>query len=218
MKQPTPFRYPKWKHVRRLNPKKYRSYKSYKPYLRDEFDRKCVYCRLPDGLGGTFGVDHYKPTAKFPELTTNYSNLFYACGNCNSRKTDYWPSKVEGERGIFIPNPCHHVMASHLWFEGFEVQPRDAAGQHTEQLLQLNDDELVLFREFIERGIERAWVEARKISQTLKEIAGELKRCADETRTDVLTGASAKLRDELEKIREDLVRLTGDAQTALPTR
>jgi hypothetical protein len=38
------FIYPHHPHVRRHSPRGYRDYRSYKPWLRDEFDFRCVYC------------------------------------------------------------------------------------------------------------------------------------------------------------------------------
>src|SRR6185436_7481648 len=44
--------------------------------------RKCVYCRIADGFKGYegFGVDHYLPRSKFPDLVVAWSNLFYGRG------------------------------------------------------------------------------------------------------------------------------------------
>ncbi len=40
----TPFRYPDGPHQRRHGPRGYASYESYRPWLRDEFAFRCVYC------------------------------------------------------------------------------------------------------------------------------------------------------------------------------
>lgn len=217
MMLPTPFRYPKQKHVRRQKPKQYKSNSSFKPYLRDEFEGKCVYCRLPDDMKGTFGVDHYKPMVKFEkeELAMVYSNLFYSCNNCNSRKGDYWPTRAELDKGIFIPNPCDYTMATHLWFQGVEVQARDDAGRYTERLLQLNDNELVLYRDFVVRAIRRAWAEAREINGALTRIKKKLGR-GGVTKKNELKQGTEQLRYELELVRADLIRLTGDPKVRLP--
>jgi hypothetical protein len=50
----TVFDYPSLPHARRHGPQGYADYKHYKPWLRDEFSFRCVYCLcretwLPDG-------------------------------------------------------------------------------------------------------------------------------------------------------------------------
>ncbi len=40
------FAYPPTDHVRRHGPRGYENYENYKPFLRDEFDYRCVYCLL----------------------------------------------------------------------------------------------------------------------------------------------------------------------------
>ena len=86
-----PFSYPDSQHLRTQKPDRFSDYKRYKPFLRIEFERKCVYCRLPDGVKGeeAFGVDHYRPVSKFPGLDCAYENLFYTCNTCNWRKGDF---------------------------------------------------------------------------------------------------------------------------------
>jgi len=36
--------YPRHLHIRRHSPRGYRTYRAYKPWLRDEFAFRCVYC------------------------------------------------------------------------------------------------------------------------------------------------------------------------------
>jgi hypothetical protein len=107
-----------------------------------------VYCRQPDSSAPNlnFGVDHYKPASQFPELLTDYSNLYYCCGQCNSRKNDDWPD--DEEMGPFVVNPCEHVMFKHLRFDSDtgRMEPQSAYGVHTEVLLQLNGAALPQFR------------------------------------------------------------------------
>jgi hypothetical protein len=145
----TPFRYPKSLHQRTETPREYRRYKSYKPILRREFDRQCVYCRLSDGMKWTdsFGIDHYRPKARFPELSATYTNLFYCCNACNSRKGDFWPTRELDELGVFVPNPCDHVMWDHLRYREASVEARSDAGEFTLELLDINDREFVEYRE-----------------------------------------------------------------------
>ncbi|MFO8074264.1 MAG: HNH endonuclease [Polyangia bacterium] len=172
----TPFRYPKAKHTRREQPPQYQQYRTYKPFLRREFERKCIYCRLPDTLKGkdSFGVEHYRPKQHFPELEFDYDNLFYACNCCNSRKGAFWPTQDQLARGEFIPNPCDHVIFKHLRYSGAQVEPRTAAGELCWEVLDLNDEDSVAYREFVIGLIKSATIERGAWQQTLEEIDAEL--------------------------------------------
>lgn len=144
------FQYPKSKHRRQISPRKYRHYRSYKKTLQAEFSRVCVYCRQPDSSAPNlnFGVDHYRPKGipRFANLVCTYDNLYYCCGNCNSRKNDYWP--LDEKIGPFVVAPCEHEMAAHLRFNGTTgfVECRTVEGEHTAELLQLNDAATVKWR------------------------------------------------------------------------
>src|SRR5436309_202187 len=48
---PDPFAYPHEAHQRRHGPAGYTNYQSYKPWLRDEFAFRCVYCLFLQGFG-----------------------------------------------------------------------------------------------------------------------------------------------------------------------
>jgi len=131
-------------------PRKFVRYQSYKRWLQREFERACVYCRQPDSLAPNlnFGVDHYRPKSikRFANLVCDYKNLFYCCGNCNSRKGNDWP--IDELRGPYVANPCDHVMAEHIRFDSNsgKMIPRSEWGEHIAELLQLNDQVLVGFR------------------------------------------------------------------------
>ncbi|MBX7086174.1 MAG: HNH endonuclease [Leptospirales bacterium] len=140
------FLYPKWKHRRQLSPEHQSNYKGYKPFLQEEFACHCVYCRTPDTMKGydAFGVEHYLPKSTHPELELEYSNLYYACNSCNSLKGDLVPT-----RDLFIPNPCDHIMWDHLRCWQYHVEGRSQAGRFTIELLNLNNDERMMFRKAV---------------------------------------------------------------------
>ena len=90
MSLPTPFAYPPLPHERTHGPRGYTNYGEYKPWLRDEFSFRCVYCLKreawsPDGAG-PFSADHFLPASLHPDGVTDYENLVYACVRCNSFK------------------------------------------------------------------------------------------------------------------------------------
>ncbi len=175
----TVFQYPKSKIKRKLSPRQFKRYQSYKPYLQEEFSRVCVYCRQPDSSAPNlnFGVDHYRPKGipRFASLVCNYENLYYCCGNCNSRKSDDWP--VDENIGPFVVNPCDYEMASHLRFVAStgRVDSRTAYGKHTEELLQLNDDIRVQYRRYTLKIVSLFIIEIEKMERQLKALTTLLK-------------------------------------------
>ena len=105
------FRYPSSPHIRRHGPLGYRNYRSYKPWLRDEFDFRCVYCLwrerwCADG-DHAFGVDHLLPQTTHPDHIRAYDNLMYACNACNAFKQDI----------AFVVNPCEEGLGHHVEIE-----------------------------------------------------------------------------------------------------
>ena len=78
---------------RRHGPAGYENYQSYKQWLRDEHDFRCVYCLAREAWDATgpadattFGADHLQAKSNSPGLVTNYENLSYCCNRCNPRK------------------------------------------------------------------------------------------------------------------------------------
>ena len=86
------FQYPIAPLTRKHGPRGYVAYQSFNPWLRDEFEFRCVYCLsrerwFPDG-GSSFGIDHIVPQSVATHLVCVYENLVYACSNCNSFRQD----------------------------------------------------------------------------------------------------------------------------------
>lgn len=178
------FRYPKGKHRRREQPPEFKAYQSFKPYLRREFSRTCVFCRAHDGVEGDqqFAVEHYLPKEQHPALAADYSNLFYACARCNSFKGN-WPYLRRGKawvpiKGFLIPNPCKHVMAQHLWMDGgsLEVAAKSKDGEFTLDTLHLNERAAV-------RRKARALYQQLDVNRvrTRRKLTAIRKRLADKT-------------------------------------
>ena len=84
------FEYPGSPHIRRHGPDGYAAYESFRPWLRDEFDFRCVLClhreRWPTTSG--FEIDHLIPVSERQDLKCQYTNLLYVCRRCNNLKTD----------------------------------------------------------------------------------------------------------------------------------
>lgn len=85
------FDYPELRSERTHGPDGYLSYESFRPWLRDEFTFRCVYCLKRETWGqvtGEFELDHFEPQSLAPDRKFDYFNLVYACGRCNFVKLD----------------------------------------------------------------------------------------------------------------------------------
>jgi hypothetical protein len=119
-------------HVRRHGPSGYDDYRSYKPWLRDEFTFRCVFCLVRerwchDGSNG-FGVDHLIPKSVHPDLLCDYDNLLYVCNRCNSAK-----------RVSAVLDPCSVALGKHLRVvEDGSVVGLTREGEHIVDSFNLN--------------------------------------------------------------------------------
>lgn len=107
-KVPHPLRFPTKRHCRVHGPQGHQTYTAYKPWLRDEFQFRCVYCLTrelwsADGQN-RFSIDHVKPKSIHADLTCDYDNLVYACGRCNTLKSTK----------MGLPDPCETSLHEHL--------------------------------------------------------------------------------------------------------
>lgn len=126
---------------RTQQPPSYKNYRSYKPFLRIEFDHRCVYCGIreaEDGGSKKFHIDHYKPKKNFPFQSNNYSNLFYSCSDCNISKGDYWPNFFQTFLKQFILNPCDYDFEIHYDIAQFNWKGKTAAARWNIDKLRLN--------------------------------------------------------------------------------
>lgn len=139
------FQYPMTAHVRRHGPVGYDEYSSYKPWLRDEFTFRCVYCLIrerwyPDGANA-FGVDHFIPKSIRADLFCVYDNLLYVCNRCNSAK-----------QVTSVLNPCAVGLGEHLQvMEDGTLIALTKEGEHLIDALNLNYS---LAREYRRRKID----------------------------------------------------------------
>jgi hypothetical protein len=136
----SPFAYAQEPHKRKHGPAGYKNYQDYKPWLRDEFTFRCVYCLerelwYPD-RAASFSVDHVEPQSEVPQRVCDYTNLVYACMRCNSFKHD-----------IRLIDPTAVAFSKHLWVDqdglvrAVEVSGKPSReGKRIIQLLHLNED------------------------------------------------------------------------------
>ena len=112
------FAYSKSRRSRRHGPQGYLRYQSYKQWLRDEFEFRCVYClsreRWHQDGEAWFTVDHLQPKSVKPELECSYENLVYCCAQCNSYKSDdSLPDPLGTPYGIHLTIGADGVVVAH---------------------------------------------------------------------------------------------------------
>ena len=173
--------------VRCQTPPQFDYYADYRPFLRRDFRQMCAYCeRTEFRLGGEdfFEIDHFKPQRQFPELQTQYSNLYYVCGKCNRHKAGTWPSSSLTEQGFRFADPCREDMyLEHLSVEtsSGELRPLTNCGKYSCLQIRLNRPDL------------REWRRVRQIVsekvQQWESIASQLdlllNNQADDRRNDI---------------------------------
>jgi hypothetical protein len=121
-------------HVRKHGPAGYTDFTTYKPWLRDDFHFRCVYCLererwYPSGHAA-FSVEHVLPKGAPDNLALicAYENLVYACNRCNSVKQDH-----------LLLDPCATPLAEHLRVsDDGSISGLTAQGQRLVRLLGLN--------------------------------------------------------------------------------
>lgn len=140
---PFPFQYPARPHERQHGPRGYRTPESYRPWLRDEFAFRCVYCLRREQWDRSLSmeVEHFQPTSQSPEQHLTYDNLLYACPHCN---------RAKGSQAV--PSPERSFIEDHV-----EVQSDGTIVGHSSEArsiiekLRLNSAAMVHFR--------RMWLE-----------------------------------------------------------
>ena len=105
-----PFDYPPAPLARRHGPAGYADHSGNRPWLRDEFVFRCVYCLQREMWSRdrhrVFSVDHVVPQSAAPALTCVYSNLVYACLWYNSARQD-----------VPVIDPTDEAMGHHVAVE-----------------------------------------------------------------------------------------------------
>lgn len=157
---PAPFRYPAQPLVRRHGPAGYASYRSYRPWLRDEFSFRCVYCLVREQWGratASFDLEHFVPQVLAPERSTRYDNLLYACRSCNVRK---------GKRSVPDPSDALTAQSVRVYPDG-TLAGITADAERIIRVLCLNSAEYKRWRRIWIRIIELAEADDPELLQEL---------------------------------------------------
>ncbi len=146
----TPFDYPASRTLRRHGPNGYADYRSYRPWLRDEFTFRCVYCLKREQWGlvaGDFDLDHFQAQARSAgKDANNYDNLLYSCHTCNLRKG-----------GNELPDPCSGLTAdqARVHLDG-SLEARSDDAERIILILGLNSEKYKEFRLIWIRSVQLA--------------------------------------------------------------
>lgn len=136
---PQPFSYPSGPHVRRHGPAGWNEYGRYRPWLRDEFCFRCVYCLIRESwvdMRRGYQIDHFVPQKLRPDLKADYDNLLYLCPACNNLKG-----------ASLLPDPSVIALDSCLRFlKNGTVEALNEHGEIIVEVLQLDDPRLVDLR------------------------------------------------------------------------
>ncbi len=142
MNVPDPISYLAEPHRRKHGPAGYADYRDFKPWLRDEFVFRCVYCLFrerwyPNG-SAAFSIDHVVPRRVDPTLINDYNNFVYSCTRCNSIK-----------QARIIIDPTKTAFGEHLRVEKTgQLSALSDDGRFLIYALDLNDELLVKERLF----------------------------------------------------------------------
>jgi hypothetical protein len=98
-------------------------------------------------------------------------------------------------------------MFQHLRYKGASVEPHSQAGEHTKNLLMLNDEESLQYREFVLGVIAISEEKKRSVSETLIRIDAKLSTNPDSA--EELEREREKCIEQLKEIDDYLARLTG---------
>ncbi len=152
-----PFAYPKAPRSRQHGPEGYAQCEAYRPWLRDEFAFRCVYCLAREqwhkGRYG-FHVDHLVPQSEEPRRVDDYDNLVYACATCNLLKKGF----------VGVPDPCKVAYATSLRVgaDG-RIEALDRDGVLLVKVLRLENDENTEYRRVMLEILELARLHDRSL-------------------------------------------------------
>jgi hypothetical protein len=129
-----PLRYPAAPHLRRHGPRGYTDVASYRPWLRDEFTFRCVYCLFREQWGHVkagFSLDHFLPVAVRADLKLSYDNLLYVCAAFNQSKG-----------GTILPDPTRALIDGSVRVgEDGRIEPKTRAARRIIRVLGLDGRE-----------------------------------------------------------------------------
>lgn len=107
-----------------------------KDKLKELSNGKCAYCECAlDKESNYMEVEHFKDKSDYPDSVLKWDNLLPSCKHCNGHKSNHDVVKEP------IVNPFEDNPNDHLYFQLYRYKAKDAKGQCTIEVLDLNDPE-----------------------------------------------------------------------------
>lgn len=154
------------KFERTTPPQTFKHYRHYRQYTRSDFRRVCAHCfRHEEEAGGEehFVQDHFEPKHRTNVDPSDYLNLYWSCGACNSRqnKGDTWPTPEQLARGEHFCDPCHHdpVGADHAEKDDGRLEALTPAGAFTIRHIRLSERNDLKKHRIKRRRIRRTYLD-----------------------------------------------------------
>lgn len=130
-------------------------YTEYRPFLRYDFFHSCAYCTSTEAEAQAirFTIDHYEPQGARPDLVHEYTNLMYACDECNQRKGDRSPPLAAQAAGYRFYRPDMDKFDEHfrIGLSGIVIDAESITGDYTIEALDLNRHMLKRIRDLRQR-------------------------------------------------------------------
>jgi hypothetical protein len=135
--------------VRSTNLPTVKEYGEYLPVLRKDFWYSCAYCTITEAEARAirFEIDHYEPVSARDDLRHEYSNLMYACEECNSLKGDRTPPQSARDAGKRFFRVDEDIRSEHFEPKGIRVEGKTTVGEFTVDAVDLNRYSLRRLRE-----------------------------------------------------------------------
>jgi hypothetical protein len=124
-------------------------YGRYRRYLRVDFFYRCAYCTINEAEAAAirFTIDHYEPQTAREDLIAVYSNLMYACDECNTRKGNRYPPESARKDGFRFFRPDQDIFSDHFAGQDMLLSHKSNVGSYTIDALDLNRGTLRRLRE-----------------------------------------------------------------------
>jgi len=152
------------------------------------------------GGSSHFAVEHFQPKKQFPELETTYSNLYYACGMCNSYKSNKWPNDGDIGAGRRFFDPCKDLATKHFSVDRLgALHTHSNCGLYTVKCIRLNRGVLVELRR---RRFELIR-EYRNGLKSLRELSDLYLSCSDLRSQESLVRAILAFEANLSRLRPE---------------
>jgi hypothetical protein len=143
-------------------------YPQYRKYLQYDFLHSCAYCTITEAeaTGKRLTIDHYEPKSLRPDLQDEYSNLIYACEDCNTRKGPRVPTEQQRDEGVRFFRPDLDSRDDHFQQSGIRIESLSPIGKFTVDGISLNRGHLLKLRQLR----EELWNTLDTLTQNLTEL------------------------------------------------